>query len=60
MYQSLLRYFADGPGSRRTWADKAGNELKHGVLPYQVVLDMLVDWFIDYINSVITKGDHQA
>lgn len=57
MHQSLLRHFADGPGSRRGWTDRAGQRLDHGVLPYETVLAQVDAWFATYLATEFTKGD---
>ena len=60
MHQSLLRHFADGPGSRRGWTDRAGNRLDHGLLPYETVLAEVEAWFISQVSAQYTSGHRKG
>lgn len=59
MHQSLLRHLVAGAGSRRTWTDRAGTPLDHGVLPYDVVVELVEEWFATY-NSIEPISGHNA
>lgn len=60
MHQSLLRHFADGPGSRRGWTDRAGNRLDHGAVPFDTVVEDAWEWFAAYRNTAFDKGDREG
>jgi len=60
MHQSLLRFFADGAGTRRGWTNRAGNPLDHGVLPWATVLEDMEEWWVTYLNTAYTSGDRKG
>lgn len=57
MHQALAAHFVDGPGSRRTWTDRAGNSLDHGVIPFDEVVAQVEEFFATYLVSEHTRGE---
>jgi transposase InsO family protein len=60
MHQSLLAHFAAGPGSRRGWADRTGQRLDHGTLPWDAVAAEVADWWMTQLNTPYTSGDRKG
>jgi hypothetical protein len=60
MHQFLLRHFVDGPGSRRGWADRAGERLDHGVLPWRAVEEEMAEAWAGILNAAYTKGERKG